>query len=382
MSDLSQLRFTPSRPLTLGVELELQLVSLRDYDLTRAATDLLGGLHYDDRFGEIKLEITESMIEVNSRPRQDVTAIAADLDGLRQVLVDHCQRNNIAVCGGGTHAFHHWPERRISPGERFAFLNERYGYLSKQFTVFGQHIHIGVPSGDDAIWLTHALNLHVPHFVALSAASPYLDATDTGFESARLNAVSAFPLSGQAPDVADWAAFLDHMALLQSCGVAESIKDLYWDVRPKPEYGTVEVRVCDTPLTVDRATELAAFAQCLARYLLRERPPIVPAMQALVARYNKFQACRFGFAAELADPLRRCKTPLATALPALLEQLAGDADDLGCRPQLDRLRALAASHQGDAAWLRQTYQATGNLHDLTRAAADEFARPSSYCARP
>jgi carboxylate-amine ligase len=105
-------------------------------------------------------------------------------------------------------------------------------------------------------------------------------------------------------------------------------------------------------------------------------------MQALVARYNKFQACRFGFAAELADPLQRCTTPLATALPALLEQLTGDADDLGCRPQLDRLRALAESRQGDAAWLRQTRQAIGNLHDLTRAATDEFARPSSYCARP
>ncbi|TXH92648.1 glutamate-cysteine ligase family protein, partial [Thauera aminoaromatica] len=164
------------------------------------------------------------------------------------------------------------------------------------------------------------------------------------------------------------------------CGVAESIKDLYWDVRPKPEYGTVEVRVCDTPLTIDRATELAAFAQCLARYLLRERPPLAPAMQALVARYNKFQACRFGFAAELADPVRRRKTPLAEALPALLDQLCGDADDLGCRRQLDRLRALAGSHQGDAAWLRQTYRATGNLHDLTRSAAEQFARPSSYCS--
>ncbi|MBS0347602.1 MAG: hypothetical protein JSR69_14225 [Proteobacteria bacterium] len=87
MSDLSQLNFSSSRPLTLGVELELQLVSLRDYDLTRAATDLLSGLRYDDRFGEVKLEITESMIEINSRPRIDVTGIAIDLDGLREVLV-------------------------------------------------------------------------------------------------------------------------------------------------------------------------------------------------------------------------------------------------------------------------------------------------------
>lgn len=378
MNDGSPLSFTSSRPLTIGVELELQLVTPRDYDLTRAATDLLAGLRYDDRFGEIKLEITESMIEVNSRPRQDVTAITLDLDGLREVLVTHCQRNNIAICGGGTHPFHHWPERRICPGERFAFLNERYGYLSKQFTVFGQHIHIGVPTGDDAIWLTHALNCFVPHFVALSASSPFLDATDTGFESARLNAVSAFPLSGQAPDIADWRAFVDYMGVLKSCGVAESIKDLYWDVRPKPEYGTVEVRVCDTPLSIDRAVELAAFAQCLACHLLRERPPIAPAMQALVARYNKFQACRFGFKAELADPIKRRKEALGETLIRLLDSLLPDAEDLGCRRPLERLQALVESGYGDAAWLRHTAAGAGNLHDLTRAAVARFAEPTRY----
>ena len=171
MSGTALGEFKDSAALSLGVELELQLVSRRDYDLTRGATDLLGSMDYDGRFGEIKLEITESMIEVNSRPRQDVTAIAADLDGLRQVLVEHCQRNNIAVCGGGTHPFHHWPERRICPGERFAMLNERYGYLSKQFTVFGQHIHIGVTSGDDAIWLTHGKFL-LEHTTTAGSALP------------------------------------------------------------------------------------------------------------------------------------------------------------------------------------------------------------------
>lgn len=190
--------------------------------------------------------------------------------------------------------------------------------------------------------------------------------------------MSAFPLSGQAPDISDWSAFVDHMGLLQSCGVAESIKDLYWDVRPKPEYGTVEIRVCDTPLSVDRAVELAAFAQCLARYLLRERPPVVPAMQTLVARYNKFQACRFGFQAELADPIHRCVEPLGQTLQALFDTLTQDADDLGCRRQMERLRVLAHSQYGDSAWLRQTLKAAGNFHDLTRAATECFAKPSCY----
>lgn len=378
MNAFAKLPFATSRPLTLGVELELQLVSPRDYDLTRAATDLLASLHHDGRCGEVKLEITESMIEVNTRPRQDVTAIATDLEGLRGLLVEHCLRNNVAICGGGTHAFHRWPERRICPGERFAFLNERYGYLSKQFTVFGQHIHVGVTSGDEAIWLTHALNMYVPHFVVLSASSPFVDGTDTAFDSARLNAVSAFPLSGQAPDVRDWASFLDHMAVLQACGVAESIKDLYWDVRPKPEYGTVEIRVCDTPLTVDRATELAAFAQCLASWLLRKRPPIDPALQGLVARYNKFQACRFGFEAELADPLARCKRPIAQALAGLLDSLMEDAGNLGCGRQIEALCQRVESRQGDADLLRGLARSLGTLNELTRAATGLFAQTSRY----
>ena len=126
---------------------------------------------------------------------------------MRGALVEQCARNNIAICGGGTHPFHAWPERRISPGDRYKANYERYGYLSKQFTVFGQHIHIGCASADEAVWLTQALGPYVPFFIALSASSPYVDGVDSFFQSARLNAVSAFPLSGQCPVLSDWNDF-------------------------------------------------------------------------------------------------------------------------------------------------------------------------------
>jgi carboxylate-amine ligase len=265
--------FKDSAAFSLGVELELQLVSKRDFDLTRGATDLLGSLDYDERFGEIKLEITESMIEISTQPQATVDGIAADLGGLRDTLRQHCERNNIGVCGGGTHPFHHWPERRICPGDRFNDLYQRYGYLAKQFTVFGQHVHVGCTSADEAIWLTQALGVYVPAFIALSASSPFVDGVDSFYQSARLNAVSAFPLSGQCPPLGSWQEFTEHFAFLQACGIAQGIKDLYWDVRPKPEFGTVELRVCDTPLTIEQASSLAALAQSLARWLLRTRPP-------------------------------------------------------------------------------------------------------------
>lgn len=359
--------FRESQPLTLGVELELQLLSRRDYDLTRGATDLMQALEYDERFGEIKLEVTESMIEVSTLPQVTVAGIAADLGGLRDTLVTHCRRNNIGLCGGGTHAFHRWPERRICPGERFDAIYQRYGYLAKQFTVFGQHIHVGVTSADEAIWLTQALGEYVPAFIALSAASPFVDGVDTLFQSARLNAVSAFPLSGQCPPLADWHDFLDHFRLLQDCGIAKSIKDLYWDVRPKPEFGTVEIRVCDTPLSVGRATALAALAQSLCRYLLRERPGFDAEGLRHVARYNKFQACRYGRDAQLSEPGLRRQRPLRERIDELMILLDDDAVALGCSDWLHQL--ADDSLPGDAEWLRETWERVGNINDVVCAAS-------------
>jgi carboxylate-amine ligase len=367
------LEFTHSEALTLGVELELQLLTTRDYDLTRGATDLLSAARHDGSHGDVKLEITESMIEINTQPRDSVDAIASDLDAMRELLVDRCARNNIAICGGGAHPFHSWPDRRISPGERYAMTYERYGYLAKQFTVFGQHIHIGCASGDDAIWLTQALGPFVPYFIALSASSPYIDGEDTLFHSARLNAVSAFPLSGQCPELADWNAFLEYFGFLKDCGIAASIKDLYWDIRPKPEYGTVEIRVCDTPLDVNLAAALAALAQALSRWLLRERPPFDAGQALQVARYNKFQACRYGFDAQISSPQKRAQEDLRATLKDWLDALSGDARALGCQHWLDVLRTALFTGTTGADWLRARRAAHRNLNDVVRDSAERFA---------
>ncbi len=370
------MEFTKSDALTLGVELELQLLSQRDYDLTRGATDLLSHLKYDGMYGDVKLEITESMIEVSTQARATVDDIAADLEGLRKILVDQCARNNIAICGGGTHPFHAWPDRRICPSDRFDAVYQRYGYLAKQFTVFGQHIHVGCETADDAVWLTQALGPYVPIFIALSASSPFVDGVDTFFQSARLNAVSAFPLSGQCPEVADWAAFVEHFQFLKACGIVSSIKDLYWDIRPKPEFGTVEIRVCDTPLSIETASALAALAQCTARYLLRtrqERPPINTRLQLYVARYNKFQACRYGFDAMLSDPIAQKQEPLRVILHELLAALAEDAEALGCVHWLERIKLSLAMEASDARWLREHHGRHENLHDVVRESVRRFA---------
>ncbi|HEY2928208.1 YbdK family carboxylate-amine ligase, partial [Piscinibacter sp.] len=239
--------FCSSQPLTLGVELELQLVSTHDFDLAPQAEDLLRELRKHTGAWDVKPEITRSMIEIGTSIQREHGPLLAELHDLRRQLSGAARKLNIGIAGGGTHPYQHWSAQQIFPTERFRYISELYGYLAKQFTVFGQHVHIGCENGDTALWLLHALSRYVPHFIALSASSPFVQGVDTGFDSARLNSVFAFPLSGRAPFVPGWDEFNAYFDKMTSTGVVESMKDFYWDIRPKPEFGTIELRVCDTP---------------------------------------------------------------------------------------------------------------------------------------
>ena len=168
-----EMDFTRSAAMSVGVELELQLVRPHDLDLSRDAADLLARLAKRKLTGAVKPEITESMIELNSSVHTAWGGLYYELTKMRQALVEEAGVLNLRICGGGAHPFHDWADRRIYPTERFEYVLQRYGYLAKQFTVFGQHIHVGCPGGDDAVFLVHMLTRYVPHFIALSAASPY-----------------------------------------------------------------------------------------------------------------------------------------------------------------------------------------------------------------
>ena len=368
--------FANSAPLTFGVELELQLVSLSDFDLTPASPDLMHLLKRKPFPGNVTPEITESMIEINSNVHTDYHALLAELQEIRDTLVAASDVLNIGIGGGGTHPFQHWSEQRISAKPRYQELSALYGYLAKQFTVFGQHVHIGCASGDDALYLLHALSRYIPHFIALSASSPFVQGHDSGFDSARLNSVSAFPLSGRAPFTLDWDDFANvYFAKMERTRIIKSMKDFYWDLRPKPEYGTIELRVCDTPLTVDHAAALAAYLQALCRYLLEIRGRDGDGTPAeddyLVYNYNRFQASRFGLDGVITHPKTYEQLPLREDIAATLDLMAPHAQALGSMDALAYL-AAAAGEGGDAAFLRAQYERQGSAEGMVNAAVRRF----------
>ena len=367
-----ELEFKPSRELSIGVELELQILNSRDYNLARDAGDLLALLERTPHPGAVKPEITESMIEVNTSVHVKFETLRAELLEIRDAVSKAAAQLNLRIAGGGSHPFHKWSDRRIYPTERFKHLLSVYGYLAKQFTVFGQHIHVGVPDGDTAIHLAHALSRYIPHFIALSASSPVQQGTDTDFQSSRLNTVSAFPLSGTLPLVHTWSEFVTYFEKMQRFGIVESMKDFYWDTRPKPEFGTVEIRVLDTPLTVERAAQLAAYAQTLAHYLLTQQPLPTSDDVYLVYKYNRFQACRYGVGGAYIDAQTHQRGKLQRDILYTLELLRPHARMLDTEAPLSALRSEAEASKSDAAWLREAYQKLGSLNDVARRQSEQW----------
>jgi carboxylate-amine ligase len=366
--------FAKSESLTFGVELELQLVSLSDFDLAHASPDLLHLLSKKPFPGNVTPEITESMIEINSSVQTAHGPLLDELRDIRDTLVAAGDKLNIGICGGGTHPFQHWSERKIFPKPRFQELSSLYGYLAKQFTIFGQHVHIGCSSGDDAMFLLHSLSRYVPHFIALSASSPFVQGRDTLFDSARLNSVFAFPMSGRAPFTLSWDDF-EHVyfAKMEGTGIIKSMKDFYWDIRPKPEFGTIELRVCDTPLTVERAAALAGYLQALCRHLLERREPAPVEDDYLVYTYNRFQACRFGLDGGITHPKTYQTVSLREDILHTLAMMEPHGEALGSTMALRHL-AAAASTASDANFLRQEYGAQGSCEGMVNAAIRRFRR--------
>lgn len=366
-------RFADSRSLSLGVELELQIVNHHDYDLSPSAKDLLRLMSKRKVPGNVTPEITESMIELCTGVCDGYADVVAQLTQTRDALVECAARLNVGLCGGGTHPFQDWSQRRIYDKPRFQEISTLYGYLSKQFTVFGQHVHVGCPGPDQALVLLHGLSRFIPHLIALSASSPFIQGTDTGFDSARLNSVFAFPLSGRAPFVSRWEDFLVYFEKMARTGVIKTMKDFYWDIRPKPEYGTIEVRVLDTPLTIEKSAALAGLIQCLARRLRVERPYELAEDDYLPYTFNRFQACRFGLEGTFVDPTTGEHRRLRDEIETMLQALEIHAMELKAEGALAFIRAELAGDGNDAMWLRQLHQREHLLPEVVRQQCRRWA---------
>lgn len=367
--------FADSRLGSMGIELELMVLDRLTYDLLPAAPDILLLLDKQKKAWVATPEITTSMLEVATSVLGGYREAASQIEEIRSSVQRAAFAVGAAISGGGAHPFQKWNEQRIYPKERYRASAKKYGYLAKLFTVFGMHVHIGMRSADEAVRVGAWLTQRAPLFIALSANSPCWQGEDSGFCSARSNVVGAFPMSGIMPaDIRSWQEFSDHFERLAQHGIVNSIKDFYWDVRPKPEYGTIELRVLDTPLHPGYAAALA----CYARELCIEAADTAGAWPAEHARelynWNRFNAAKDGIRGTWIDPCTGQERPIAQVVRDDLARLAARSGDPDF-PEACALIEELLSDGGQARWLTAHMAAGAGMNDLARVASEIFDRP-------
>jgi carboxylate-amine ligase len=356
--------FHSSERASLGVEWELQLVDQQTRELTSGAIDVLADITTEglDEHPKAKHELLQSTVEVITGICTTVAEAKADLAGTVAEVAAAADKRGLDLMCAGSHPFTHWRSQEVSPKERYVQLMERMQWMARRMQIFGVHVHVGVRSGDKAFPIVNALTQYVPHFLALSASSPYWSGSDTGLASARTKVFEGLPTAGLPYQLPDWAAFEEYMETLITTGAIESVREVWWDIRPHPDFGTVELRICDGLPTLDEIGVVAAFAQCLVEKLDQEidRGYTLPIPAGWVLRENKWRATRFGLDADIVVDEKGTVRPVRNAIADLAEELEPFARKLGCAAELadvervlaggasyQRQRQVAAAHGGD-----------------------------------
>lgn len=361
---MRKLSFKKSAVASIGMELEYQLIDIHTYNLISKAKELIRNIKSGPYQIRIKAEITQSMIEINSSIHHSPQTMLKELSALHTYLLTQATSLEIALCGGGTHPFQTWAMQKIFPTLRNKNISRKYGYLSKLATVFGLHVHFGCGSGEDALYLTHALARYVPQLIAIAASSPFYQGVNTNFCSSRSTVFNAFPSSGVIPYLSNWNEFSEYFKKMRNLGIIVTMKDFYWDIRPKPEFGTVEIRVCDTPLTIKKAVLIAAYIQALAIYLLEERPTqVCPNLYYLYSQ-NRFEASRYGFKGNFINPYTMKQCLILEDLLDTTKTIEKYTSQLGNTNYVTQLLQDALNGINDAFTLIQLFKQKGSLHQV------------------
>lgn len=354
--------FESSATSTLGVEWELQLVSSATRQLTSGASEILAELSPGGEHPTAKHELLESTIEVITGICSTVAEATADLAGTIAQLRPLAEARDLKLMCAGTHPLTDWATQTISPSPRYAKLVEDMQWLARQLQIFGVHVHVGVRSPEKVIPIVNALTAYVPHLLALSASSPYWIGHDTGLASARSKVFEGLPTAGLPYQLGGWDEFERYMETLLSTGTIGSIKEVWWDIRPHPTFGTVELRICDGLPTMQEIGMVAALSQCLVDQLDREldKGYTLPTPKGWVVRENKWRAARYGLDATIIRGEDEQTVPVRDALRELVHDLGPTSQRLGCVEELaaveaqletgasyQRQRAVAAAHDGD-----------------------------------
>jgi carboxylate-amine ligase len=349
---------------TLGVEEELMIVDGETKDLVNAIEALLE----DAPAGAIKPELMESVLEVSTDPCETAAQVGDQLRALRRQVRETAERRGLAIGSAGTHPFALWEDQRIVARNRYRELIQALRFVARQELIFGMHVHVGLDDPDKAIHVANGMRVHVPVLTALSANSPFWRADSTGLQSTRTPIFRAFPRVGVPPTFSDWADYERRIEFMVRAGVIEDYTWLWYDVRPHPQFGTVEIRAMDSQTRIEHTIAITALVQAMVKELAEhydEHQQFTDYPWEMLDE-NKWLASRHGLDGELVDLPSNERVSTKALAKRLLGRLREHAQDLGCEQELEGIEDLLARGNGAS---RQLLVWEAN-HDLREVVAE------------
>jgi glutamate---cysteine ligase / carboxylate-amine ligase len=358
-------------PFTLGIEEELMICDAETLELAQGIETILGDLP-EDLPGEVKPELMQSVLEVATRPCQNIAEAADQIRQLRRCVREVAARNGLAIGAAGTHPSAHYADQLIVDQPRYKELASELKWIAQQELIFGMHVHVGVDDAEKAIYLADTMRGYLPLLLGMSSNSPLWQGRTTGMMSARTPVFRAFPRVGIPPYYGSWETYSNRVEQMVAGGSIEDYTYLWWDVRPHPNLGTVELRVFDQQTRVDLTIGFAAFAQALAHRLsslYEQGVPSVDYPHELIDD-NKVRASLIGIEGELIDFDQGLEVPAEEMTLGVIEDLREDARALGCEDELRALTELVESGTGarrQLDWLQEHGEVGGLMTEIVAA---------------
>jgi carboxylate-amine ligase len=353
---MQKLKFNSNAGPSVGVEIEMALVDPKTGALTSAIGDVLERLppEFSDT---VKPELMQCYLEVNSATCGSIDEVELDLRRKLSAVQEATDAVGVGLFWTGTHPFSLWREQEPSPSERYAKLLDLLQDLGRQLVTFGLHVHVGVDSGDKAIAVCDRILNHLPVLLALSANSPWWEGRATGLLSHRSKVMEMLPTAGLPPLMSNWSEYVWLVNHLIDTGFINTIREIWWDVRPHNNFGTVEIRICDTPGNLEDAMALAALAQCLVVSLSDEIDygTYQHAGHPMMIRQNKWRAARYGLDAAIVDAITYESKPARERVKELCGRLEPTAERLGCGRWLKHARSMSEG----STWAERQLVASG-----------------------
>ncbi len=365
--------FTSNKHFTLGVELELQTVDRATGLLTPAIEPILARLpeKWKDSF---KPEFMQSYCEINTGVCRTVGEVERDLSEKLAWLYETGDQLGVDLVWAGTHPISRWDQQKITPGERYQWLQSAMQDIARRLLIFGLHVHVGVDSGDKAIHLCDRLLKHLPALLALSSNSPFFCGRDTGLQSYRSKVIEALPTAGMPTPMRNWSEYVWLINHLINTKFISSNREIWWDVRPHGGFGTVEMRIFDMPLNMRHTMGLVALTQCLVAAISEHIDDGAYQFDThpMIAKQNKWHASRYGLEATFVDFDTMLAVPARTIIRRMIERCEPYAERLDCLPQLQSIHEIIDGGTG-ADRQRKVFEQTGDLRQVVRFLAEQTA---------